>query len=359
MVAFILATVFQGWVWARVFARLPASGSLEAPLPVPVSVLICARNEALNLRLNLPAVLEQAYPVFEVLVIDDDSTDDTPALLEVFKKKYAHLRVLRVSPKTMPGKKKALSAGISAARFDYLVFTDADCRPAGNRWLEEMAAGFAEGVEVVLGYAPMRPGRGGFQRWVRFETIYTAMQYLSFAAAGMPYMGVGRNLAWKKILFERHDGFEAHADVPSGDDDLFVGTAAHAGNTAWRSSPQAFVFSEGENTLRGWLRQKARHLGAGKRYRRFPRRVVGLVALTHTLHYGLGVILLLTGISPLLVAALWAFRLALVWPVYARVFRLFREPGLLFWAPVFDGFLALYYGLFVPIILLRKQPVGW
>ncbi len=238
------ATAIQLAAWWGLYIRLarhPAPGA--APFPsAPVSVIVCARNEALHLTAFLPAVLEQDFPEFEVIVVDDDSSDETAAVLQQFQQKYDRLRVIRLAPKTGPGKKQALEAGIAAARYERLVFTDADCRPASPLWLRHIAGGFGKaGVEIVLGYAPAYTRSGLLNRWIRFETLQTAMQYFSFALAGLPYMGVGRNLAWLKPVFGRVQGFSRHRRIPSGDDDLLVNAAARGDNTALRLHPEAIV----------------------------------------------------------------------------------------------------------------------
>ena len=391
---FVCATLAQMAVWHFLFGRLaryrpPVPGG-NAVLP-PVSVIICARNEAANLQKYLPAVLEQRYPDFEVLVVDDDSGDETPAVLAAFQAKYARLRVLRLSPKTSPGKKYALAQGIAATRHEHLVFTDADCEPAGREWLLRMTDGGLRiadyGLwidptlgtanqsgqrnhtkrsanpqsairnpqsEITLGYAPYRPGPGLLNRWTRFETVYTAMQYFSFALAGWPYMGVGRNLAWQKALFQRVGGFDAHARIPSGDDDLLVNAAAHAGNTALCLAPEAFVYSNAKKNWADWYRQKRRHLGAGKLYRPQHRIALALLTLTLVLHYFLLSVLLFSDFGTISVA-FYAVRMALAAGIYWRILRQFRDEQLIIWFPLLDAVLAIYFAVMVPLVLIRSN----
>jgi len=404
-VLYVCVTLAQIAIWQFVFGRLarirPAAAIAPTGLP-PVSVIICARNEAHNLRKYLPAVLAQQYPHFEVLVVDDDSADDTGAVVSAFQANYAHLRVLHLSPKTSPGKKYALAQGIEAARYEHLVFTDADCAPASVRWLEHLAKRFSIGeyadalpptpkgesipgnetqistlfgmdsplgvggrasahspIEIILGYAPYRTGPGLLNRWIRFETIYTAMQYFSFALAGRPYMGVGRNLAWHKSLFQQVGGFAAHAHVPSGDDDLLVNAAAHAGNTALCLAPEAFVYSDAERTWADWFRQKRRHLGAGKFYRREHQIALGLLTLTQVSHYFLLFVLLFSGFGTVSVI-LFVVRLTISAGFFKKILRQFRDEPLLVWFPLLDALLAIYFAVLVPLILIRSNHlISW
>jgi glycosyltransferase involved in cell wall biosynthesis len=360
------ATFVQLALWLRVYARLalyhPNSSHLKEPLPA-LSVIICARNEAENLQRRLPAVLAQDYPDYEVIVVDDDSADDTPALLRRLAAEYSRLRALRLSPKTSPGKKAALAYGITAAQNEWLVFTDADCTPASSYWLREMALRMEmpseSPVEIVLGYGPYIATAGALNGWVRFETVFTAMQYGAFALCGLPYMGVGRNLAWKKSLFARTSGFASHAGLASGDDDLFVNAVATAHNTVLCFSPQAFTYSSAPNSWAGWFRQKRRHLSTGHRYRRRHRVALAAVAGSQVAHYGLLAWALLCGFTwPAL--ACWSVRLAAAYWVFSRVAQRLDAEDLSRCFPLFDALLALYWGGFVPLAwclsVWRKTP---
>jgi glycosyltransferase involved in cell wall biosynthesis len=362
------ATAVQLVVWWALFARL-AFRKVDFPLDCetdtarlpPLSVLICVRNEAVNLAANLPAVLSQKYPEFEVLVIDDDSTDDTGLVLQALQKKYPHLHVLHTGPKTTPGKKQALARGIAVARHEHLVFADADCWPASPQWLRRMADCFLkkQEVEIVLGYGPCLPEPGLLNNWIRFETVHTATQYFSFALAGQPYMGVGRNLAWRRHLFGQVGGFSAHATLSSGDDDLFVNAAANNKNTAICLAPEAFVFSEGKKTWRNWWRQKIRHLRAGTRYRLHHRLLLGLLALTHFLHYFLLIVLLPTNFG-IISVAFYAVRMASALPIHRKILCRLREAHLLIWFPLLDAFLAIYYAVLVPRALIYSDDlISW
>lgn len=377
---FSMATLIQILAWWGLFGRFAfrkpsafAKATADKPALATenrpsVTVLICARNEAENLKQNLPQILEQHFPKFEVLVVDDDSTDATRNVLEHLQMRYSHLKILRVAPKTSPGKKHALAMGINAAQFEHLVFTDADCRPASKTWLRSMAMGFSrvpsavrgeQDVEIVLGYGPYLPEPGLLNKWIRFETVQTAMQYFSFAHAGHPYMGVGRNLAWKRHLFRETGGFEAHVQLPSGDDDLFVNAAANGGNTGMCLKPESFVYSRGEKGWKNWLKQKRRHLSAGKKYRFKHRFLLGLLAITQSLHYFLLTLLLLTDFG-IISVTFYSIRMASALPIYRKITCQLREKQLLIWFPVFDALLALYYAAFVPLVLISSDDlISW
>jgi len=367
---FFAATLWQLFFCWSVFARFAFYSKQKNrlqerqknTLPPPFSVIICARNEAGNLRRYLPGILAQQYDAdWELLLVDDASTDDTPIILQELQEKNPLLRVIRMEHKLLPGKKHALEQGINASKYAHILLTDADCEPAGVFWLSHMAASLNcnSETEIVLGYAPMKTAAGALNRWARFETAHTAMQYCSFALAGMPYMGVGRNLAFKKSVFERVGGFSKHRDIPSGDDDLLVNAAATATNTSICTDPAAFVFSESKTTWRQWLLQKRRHLGASSTYRPMHQLLLASLSLSLVFHYFLLLLLLLSGWNLHLLAVAYCLRMLTLWIVYRGVFSRLQCSDLLQWIPVLDVLLAMYYGLAVPYYLVFSRPIVW
>lgn len=369
---YVAATLVQLVVWWGIFRRLgsrdwgvdtPKTQS-QIPNPgSPITIILCARNEAENLQRYLPKILAQEYSGdWEIIVVDDASEDDTSAVLQFFLEKNARLHVVRISDKKHFGKKHALAQGIAAAKFDNLLLTDADCEPASVFWLTHMAAALEEKpeTEIVVGYGPMkRSDNRWLNSWSRFETAHTAIQYFSFALAGMPYMGVGRNLAFKKMLFKRVGGFSAHVDVPSGDDDLLVNAAASAKNTAIRLHPESFVFSETKKTWHEWAQQKRRHLAAGKRYRWKHQVVLTLVSASQVFHYFLFLLLLLGGFGMVSAVLLFCLRGFSVVFLYGKILPKLRESSLLSRAPIYDTLMAVYYGAFVPLSLIAHKTFQW
>lgn len=363
LVVYCLLAGFQTGIWLRWFIR-PWRQKSDAALPsraLPLTVLICARNEAENIRRHLPQVLQQQYPApWELLLVNDASTDETAAILTQLEGQYAHLRVLHIAQKTRAGKKTALLEGLKAARYPFVALSDADCRPASLYWLQHLSAPFlSPDIELVLGYGPFFPAKNAVNAWSRFELAVTALQYVAFTRMGKPYMGVGRNMAWKKSLFERSQGFQKHIALASGDDDLFVNDAARAGNTALCLHPDSFMYSEAPQNLRDWLRQKQRHLSAGLWYKPAHIGMLALVSFSHTVFYFLWLVLLLSGFQAALVWGVYSLRLAVVWYGYRIVFKQLQEKGLLWAVPLLDGLLAVYYGAVYPWAFLTRKSVRW
>lgn len=253
----------------------PANKSL---LP-PASVVISARNEAVHIKHNLQLVLEQDYPVFEVIVVDDCSWDSTLTVLQEMQKEYPRLKVLEIREDQVlkHGKKLALTIAIKSAQYEHLVFTDADCYPATKNWLIQIMEVFDEKTEIVLGYGAYSNKKGLLNKMIRMDTFRIGFQYLSLAVAGMAYMGVGRNMAYRKSFFLKQKGFSPFSQIPSGDDDLFVNKSATRQNTRIAAGKECITFSESKNTLKEWIQQKKRHVSTAQYYTPFSKFIIGLI----------------------------------------------------------------------------------
>jgi poly-beta-1,6-N-acetyl-D-glucosamine synthase len=326
----------------------------------PVSVIICARNEEANLQRNLPLILDQDYPDFEVVVVNDCSGDDSHMILRGFSSLYPRLKVVTITEheRFKTGKKFAVSLGIKAATNEYLLFTDADCVPASKNWIDLMQRNFSERTEIVLGYSPYNIEAGFLNKLIRFETFNTALNYFSFALAGKPYMGVGRNMAYTKSLFFRGKGFASHMHIPSGDDDLFVNQNANTENVALEIHPDAHIWSEPKKTFRSYFIQKVRHMGAGKVYRREHKRMLSLQT-------GSAVMFFLTLIGLAAIGAQWwmllgfyLIRLVAQMLVYYPVLKKLNYRDLIWWVPVLD-LIFNFYILVLSIVSLFKKRVKW
>lgn len=235
---------------------------------MPVSVIIPARNEAKNLMNNLPYVMKQDHPEFQVVVVNDASWDSSKEVLETMEKQYPNLHVVNIEEtEHYTGSKKfAVTLGIKGAKYEHLIFTDADCVPSSTSWLRGMAGKF-NGKRIVIGYGPLAKRKGLLNYIIRYDTFQIAMQYLSFALAKAPYMGVGRNLGYTKDLFFSVSGFKKHYHIASGDDDLFINQVARKHNVAVQVHKDAQTISAAPETWRGWFAQKRRHFTTAGRYR--------------------------------------------------------------------------------------------
>ncbi len=286
---FCLSIVILLWYYLFYFARISffkEKSSLQFSTP-PVSIVICAKNEDHNLPEFLPLILSQDYPNYEVVVVDDCSWDNTPDVLREFEKKYSNLKVITIKedPKHYHGKKFALMVGIKGATNDYLLLTDGDCKPLSNQWIKKMMSKFSKEKEIVLGYSKYEKLPGLLNKLIRFDTFHIALQYISFAMAEKPYMGIGRNLAYKKELFFKQKGFATHYHIESGDDDLFINEAATEKNVAVEFSDGSYTESRVKKDWKGWIEQKRRHLTTWKEYKSSDKIRLGIYPIAQAIFW--------------------------------------------------------------------------
>ncbi len=361
-ILFCLVTFTQVFYFLYFFTRLAfyKKKNKSTSQTHPVSVIICARDEAANLAKNLPGALVQQYKTsHEVIVVDDNSFDDTKYLLEEFKKTFKQLHpvFLKQEAKFIPGKKFPLSIGIKTAKHEVVLLTDADCVPASEYWIEQMQETYDDTTEIVLGYGAFNKRRGFLNKLIRWEAFSTAIQYFSYALVGMPYMGVGRNLSYKKTIFYRHKGFSAHNHVLSGDDDLFINMAATKSNTKINIDADAFTLSEPAKTWSQYAKQKKRHYSTAKYYKPLHKFLLSVYAFTHFLFY------------PLLVASIilynWKFALIVFGVrfiiqsiVYFLGMKKLKEADLFPYFLLFDIGMFFYYLIFA-FSIFKKPSKTW
>jgi glycosyltransferase involved in cell wall biosynthesis len=361
LIAFAAVTLIQLFYYLWFFRRLAFFRPKEKEMTREnaVSVVICARDEAGNLADNLPGVLVQSYrSSHEVLVVNDNSQDETRYLLEGLHKQFRQLHVveLKQEAKLIPGKKFPLSVGIKSAKHEVLLLTDADCVPASEFWIQKMQDAYGEGIEIVLGYGAYKKEKGVMNAIIRFDTFHTALQYFSYALAGVPYMGVGRNLSYKRDLFFRMKGFSSHNHIPGGDDDLFVNMAAYAGNTAVVIDPDSFTLSRPVSGWNAWIRQKYRHHSTGKYYKPLHRFLLGLYSLSHFLFYPLFILCLFADWQMAL--GLFALRALVQSVILYKSMRKLEEQNLWPWFWLFDIWMFFFYLIFMPA-LWRRPKASW
>lgn len=298
---FLVQALYYLCLYNRIHARHRAVKRGDAhftqELP-PISVIICAREESENLRRNLSAVLEQDYPQFEVIVINDGGTDESEDYLTLLEDKYPHLYHSFVpdSSRYISRKKLAITLGIKASKHDWLVFTNANCLPQSNQWLRLLARNFTSRTQIVLGYSSYERGKGWLHKRVSFDNLFTSMRYLGFALAGSPYMGIGRNLAYRKELFYQQKGFSAHLNLQRGDDDLFINHVATPENTRVETDADAIIRIQPVLRTKDWREEKISYASTGRFYHGVQRWLAGLETSSRLAFYGAWIATLVSGI---------------------------------------------------------------
>lgn len=350
---FAFVFILQLLIYFGTFSKLAfykknaAQASTEKP---PVSIILCARNEGDNLTEFLPKILTQDYPEFEVIVVNDCSLDNTEDVLREYSKIFTNLKTITIKEdgyyKT--GKKFAMLVGIKGAKYEHLLFTDGDCFPESEHWISNMMQGYTPNKEIVLGYGAYQKMPGFLNKLIRFDTFMIALQYLSLALRNKAYMGVGRNLSYKKELFFRHKGFSTHYHIKSGDDDLFVNQAATKSNTGVVLDPESFTTSIPEKTMRTWWDQKKRHLSTAPLYKGTTRFRLGYFYSIHYLFWSLFIVLLFFKNALFIALGVFLLKIILQIVIFSGAMKRLNEKDLLPWLMLFEVlFLFLYPALHI------------
>jgi glycosyltransferase involved in cell wall biosynthesis len=351
----LVQLIFLWFIFSRLAFFKPKTK--EQSQTHPISVIVCARDDAGNLGRNLPGVLVQTYnTTHEVIVVNHNSQDETRFLLDEFKKTFKQLTAVNLEQeaKGIPGKKYPLSIGIKEAKHEVLLLTDADCVPASEFWMQKMQDGYDDDIEIILGYSGYHKKKGILNKIIRFETFHSGLQYLSYALSGMPYMGVGRNLSYKRNVFFRNKGFTSINHIPSGDDDLFINKVATAKNTRIVIDHDAVTLSEPKKTWGEWVRQKTRHFSTAKYYKPKHQFLLGLYTISQFLFYPLF-------ISSFFffdwrwVVSVFALRFLSQAFIYYKCMQQLNEKDLWpFWW-LMDIWMFLFYVIFAPALWKRPR----
>lgn len=331
----------------------------EPKLP-PVSIIIAARNESDNLYENLPSILSQDYPEFEVIVVNNQSIDDSGWLLTAFCQQFPNLRVVELgrNKHLRPGKKLPITLAIKAAKYEHFVLTDADCKPTSSNWLRLMASKFNDQKQIVIGYGPFTKSKGIINKIIRFDTAWIGVSYLSMALAKLPYMGVGRNIAYTKSVFNSVNGFKSHYSIPSGDDDLFIQEAAKKNNYTIQIDADSHCYSPAAPSWSRWVYQKSRHYSTSSRYKKFKKFLLGIYPLT--------LILMWISVIPLfffkemifISSCIFLVIILFKWWIQGRCLNQLKEHKFARFFPFWD----LFYALLIPILYYiseRKKYYKW
>ncbi len=359
----IVVVLIQVFFYLHVFGKFAfhKSTSSSKSTNIPVSVIICAKNEAENIKAFLPSVIDQAYQNFQIVLINDASSDETLKIIETFAEAHQNIKIVNVEPvETFWGNKKyPLTLGIKAATHNVLLFTDADCKPVSKYWIKEMVSNFNSETSIVLGYGGYSKIKNSLlNKLIRFETLTAAISYFSMAKLGMPYMGVGRNLAYTKAQFFKTNGFMSHMHVNSGDDDLFVNEAATNSNTRICITEESFTTSIAKTSFKSWFTQKRRHVSTAKHYKLNHKIILGLYYVSNLLFWILSILLLVFWYNPIITASFFLIRTITVFFTYTASAKKLNEKDLIILLPLLEIFLIVYQ-LAIFISNIFSKPTHW
>jgi glycosyltransferase involved in cell wall biosynthesis len=364
LITFCVVFLIQLYFYVYLFGSYVNSKQIgpNKVLP-PLSIIVCAKNEEENLKSLLPSLADQNYPELEIILIDDDSSDASLEIMRSFEKQNAlsnsSIRIIPITKGRSKGKKYALTQGILASKNEVLLFTDADCKPASNDWAQQMSQYFSNDISLILGYGPYKKITGSFlNKLIRFETLLTAVQYFSCALKGKAYMGVGRNIAYKKEVFLKADGFEKHQHIKSGDDDLFVSQIATRYNTAICDDPKSFTYSQPEKTFGNWLWQKRRHITTSNHYSYYHKFLLGLFYLSQLSFYVLTFTAIIFQIHLAIILTLFLFRIIFWYYILNKSCSRLNEKDLIRLGPLYEISL-IFIQLYIFLINKVSPPKYW
>ncbi|MEP7322952.1 MAG: glycosyltransferase [Saprospiraceae bacterium] len=314
-----------------------------------VSIIIIVKNEIDNLRVLLPLLINQDYDGdFDIYIIDDHSTDETSEWINTLQYIPQDKIKYHVLPESLEGKKQALSYALNLPTHSFLLMTDADCRPVTNKWISSMTSAMSDADSIVLGYSPYLIQPGMLNGLIRLETTYTAMLYLGMALRGQPYMGVGRNLLYRKSALIQNKSLSTHRHVLSGDDDLTIDELSQYHKMSLQLDPGSFVESIPKKTWIDWINQKTRHVSTARYYQPSHQRILLLYYSSLLLSWIIPILMI--WYSPLILLIMVVYKYLFFYKLKSLVSNTFLQKWSFF--PWF-----IQEGLYV-LILIRLSLTG-
>lgn len=310
-----------------------------------VSVIIAAKNEEAQLPKLLASLVKQKYPQYEIVVINDRSTDNTSSIIDVFQSKYTFIKKVEITSleKGWSPKKFALTQGLKSATYNKLLFIDADCWVNSDYWIKGMSQYFSE-KDILLGLGLYQcDPNNNVELITHFETIHTALQYTSLSNIGINYMAVGRNLGYTKKIFEEASGFDSHKNILSGDDDLLVNQISNSSNTIAILDKDTITYSLPQKDWKSWFRQKTRHISASYHYKFSNKLLLGALSCSHISVYFLYLLMIPLDMANLLhLSILFLLRTMLVIICFKKFTALIDEKIKWWNIPILDLMLIAY-----------------
>ena len=355
IISILIILIYYLYFFTKLYFHKDITSNFERP----ISIIICAKNEFQNLKRNLPLILSQNYFEFEVIVVNDHSTDESSFYLEEISQKNKNLVVVDLNDSVTDtlGKKFALTLGIKTAKYEHLLLTDADCIPNSKNWANMMSSNFVNS-EIIIGYGAYTKTKGFLNKLIRFDTFQVALQYLSYALAGFPYMGVGRNLAYKKSLFFKNKGFASHLHIASGDDDLFIQEIVPKRTVSIEISDSSHTTSEVLGTWQAWIYQKRRHLSASSMYKNRFKILLSIYPLAQFIFFICIILLIILKIDLLIVGFLIGIKLSVSYIVNYRIMKRLNVYDLYWLHPIYE-IVHLFIQIFFVFLNINEKPKLW
>lgn len=359
---FIGLAVIQLTYYLGVFGQFAfAKAQQITPKRIPISVIVCAKNEEENVVKYIPLLAEQNYPDFEIVLIDDASGDNTLEIFEQFEKQYPNVRLVKVENNEAfwGNKKYALTLGIKAAKKEYLLFTDADCYPTSKDWITAMSSQFTMQKTIVLGYGKYEKIAKSFlNKIIRFENVLNTILYFSWAKLGFPYMGLGRNMAYKREEFFNVNGFIDHMQIRTGDDELFINQAANGKNTTIAFTPESFSVSKPKTSFSDFFNQKRRQIATADYFKSADQFKLGLFYGSQLLFIITAAILFAFQFEWIIVLSIFLGRYLIAWIVVGFSAGKLKENDIKWWFPIVE-IVLIFTQVNAYFTNLFSKPIQW
>lgn len=253
-----------------------------------ISVIVTSKNNSFELEKNLPYFLNQNYPLYEVIVVNSGSTDDTDDVLKLAEQKYSQLyhTFIPAGADEVNEKKLAITLGVKAAKYDIVLFSESYCRPFSNNWIREFGKEFTKGKDILLGYSKVIfTNRVGLGNFIRYDNLIHHLKFLSLAIAGKPFMGIGRNMAYKKELFFNNKGLSSVLGIDGGEDDLYINRISNRKNTGVILSKDSIIETDSVDSFSTWRSIKSKYLYTKQFYKGPANSIFGFETITKQLFY--------------------------------------------------------------------------
>lgn len=331
--------------------------SKKSPKRIPVSVILYVKNQMSEIVDVLPKLLSQQYHDFEVVIVNNASTDDTLEICKEFASLYPNIRIVDVinNEAFWGSKRYALTLGIKASRHEYLLFVDCDTQIPSDNWLWQMSAQFTLNKTIVLGMTQYTKSKDFFNKWIRFEHTFTQLQNFSFSRFVTPYNLVAKNVGYKKEEFYKVNGFIEHMNDVQNEQEFLLKKIATSKNVTVCDEPLSTIFIPTPKNNKEWKIEKKRQLKVLKQMSFGAKFLHTLHHLTRIILLPITVILLCWLYQPIVVLSIYFILFLLRWLVFSLALNKFNQKDIKIWYPIFEMFTIFNLVRWLPTYLSKSK----
>jgi glycosyltransferase involved in cell wall biosynthesis len=352
----LLQLIYYVFVYGKVSRyRLPEE-NYNFP---PVSVVLVTKDEQENLKERLPVILEQQYPDFEVVIVNNASSDETEFVLKVFQKIYPQLKVVNLyseAPNKFLGKKYPLSIGIKSAKNDCVLLTNVNCVPNSLFWIMNMVRGLSQTRNTIIGFNFYEREKTLFNSLVQYDTIINAINYGGMALLGNPYKATGDNIIISREEFFNSGSFLSLYNVACGDMELYVNRITKGKKTSVILNEEAYIKTETPQSFSLWCRYKKRNIKTAYYYKFLDKLLVAIPSWTTLFFYATFVTLFLLNFpwQWILTGCILKFAIQIIF--FQNASKVLMKNNLCIFAPLFEIFFLVFNTIMgISVLFSRKD----